>query len=232
MDSRLRILVIEDHDILREVVVETLAQQGHYVAGVESAEAIESLVVTDNYDIVVLDLQLPGEDGLSFASRLRETKPNIGIIMMTARGLTKDRCEGYASGADIYLTKPIQPEELCAAILAVARRVRGAGRPAVPCLDMQKMTLRNVDGVEVSLSGPEANMLSALVLAPGQRLENWQLMELLGKSVEAYTKAALELHVVRLRKKLGLVHGGSADSSSIRAIRGWGYQLCVQLMLG
>lgn len=74
-------------------------------------------------------------------------------------------------------------------------------------------------------------MLSALMLAPGQRLENWQLMELLGKSLEDYTKAALELHIVRLRKKLAQIGGASASSPSIQAIRGWGYQLCIQLVL-
>lgn len=230
MDSRLSILVIEDHDILRDVVVETLAGQGHRVAGAESAEAIESPVMTDTYDVVVLDLQLPGEDGLSFAQRLRATRPGIGIVMMTARGQTRDKCLGYTSGADIYLTKPVQPEELCAAVHAVGRRVRHVGQP-VPCVDRQRMVLRDTEGLEVTLSSQEADMLSALILAPGQRLENWQLMELLGKPVEAYTKAALELRIVRLRKKLDQVGAGAANTLSIQAIRGWGYQLCVPLIL-
>jgi DNA-binding response OmpR family regulator len=228
MDPRLKILVIEDHDLLREVVVETLANQGHQVAGAESAEAIESLVVTDSYDIVVLDLQLPGEDGLSFALRLRRTKPGIGIIMMTARGLTADKCAGYENGADIYLTKPVQSEELCAAIHAVGRRVASPSPSSAPCLDMQRMVLTDASGLEIPLSSQESHMLSALMLAPGQRLENWQLMELLGKSLDDYTKAALELHIVRLRKKLGQLGGASP---SIQAIRGWGYQLCIRLIL-
>jgi len=231
MDSNLKILVIEDHDVLREVVVETLTNQGHRVVGAESAEAVESLIMIDDYDIIVLDLQLPGENGLSFAPRLRRAKPDIGIVMMTARGLTQDKCAGYESGADIYLTKPVQPEELCAAISAVGRRVRGATQSSRPCLDMRRMVLTDTDGLEIPLSSQESHMLSALMLAPGQRLENWQLMELLGKSLEDYTKAALELHIVRLRKKLGQIGGASAGSPSIQAIRGWGYQLCIQLVL-
>jgi len=231
MDSRLKILVIEDHDTLREVVVETLANQGHQVVGVESAEAIESLSMMDSYHVVVLDLQLPGEDGLSVAQRLRNARPDIGIIMMTARGLTKDRCAGYENGADIYLTKPVQVEELCAATLAVGRRATGQKLSSLPRLDMHRMVLTSADGQEISLSGQESRMLAALILAPGQRLENWQLMELLGKSPEAYTKAALELHIVRLRKKLGQICEESAHSQSIQAIRGWGYQLRSQLSL-
>ncbi len=231
MDSRLRILVIEDHDTLREVVVETLRAQGHHVVGVESAEAIESPVATDNYDLVVLDLQLPGEDGLSFAQRLRKIKPTIGIIMMTARGLTKDKCLGYESGADIYLTKPFPHEELCAAVHALGRRVRSLEPSSSLCLNMQRMVLVDAKGQEIALSSQESRMLSALVLAPGQRLENWQLVELLGKSHEDYTKAALELHVLRLRKKLSQTADAPTNSPLIQAIRGWGYQLCMQVML-
>lgn len=231
MDSSLRILVIEDHDTLREVVLETLVSQGHHVTGADSIEALESLAVTDDYDIVVLDLQLPGEDGLSFSQRLRQTKPNIGIIMMTARGLTKDKIAGYTSGADIYLTKPVQLEELCAATHAIGRRVRSQIETSVPVLNMQRMVLTDTGGVEISLSPQEFRMLSALILAPGKRLENWQLIELLGKSLEAYTKAALEIHIVRLRKKLSQINATPAHAQPIQAIRGWGYQLCVQVIL-
>lgn len=230
MDSSLNILVIEDHDLLRAVVVETLSAQGHRVSALESVEAMESQTVTDRYDIVVLDLQLPGEDGLSFARRLRRHQPDIGIIMMTARGLTHERCAGYESGADIYLTKPVEPEELCAAARAVGRRVRNGARPATPILDRQRMTLAGRDGVVISLSSLESRVLSAMVLAPGQRLENWQLVELLGKSVDAYSKAALELHIVRLRKKLGRLPEAVSHPHSIQAIRGWGYQLCIPLI--
>lgn len=231
MDPRLRILVVEDHDTLREVVVETLANQGHRVAGAESVEAVESLAVTDNYDLVLLDLQLPGEDGLSFAQRLRAIRPDIGIIMMTARGLMQDKCAGYANGADIYLTKPVQSEELCAATHALGRRIKGREPSSIPRLDMQRMALIDAGGLEIPLSSHESRMLSAFILAPGQRLENWQLIELLGKSTEAYTKAALELHIVRLRKKIGQIGGRSPVSTPIQAIRGWGYQLCIQMML-
>ncbi|RKP57681.1 response regulator transcription factor [Pararobbsia silviterrae] len=231
MDSGLNILVIEDHDLLRAVVVETLSAQGHRVAALESVEAVESHTATDRYDLVVLDLQLPGEDGLSYAQRLRRHQPGIGIIMMTARGLTQEKCAGYESGADIYLTKPVEPDELCAAAQAVGRRVRQATQFAAPCLDRQRMTLTGTDGIAIPLSSLEARMLSALILAPGQRLENWQLVELLGKSVDAYSKAALELHIVRLRKKLGQLGEASAHAHSIQAIRGWGYQLCVPLVL-
>lgn len=231
MDPGLKILVIEDHDTLREVVLETLANQGHQVTGADSAEAVESLTATDDYDVVVLDLQLPGEDGLSVARRLRQTRPAIGIIMMTARGLTRDKIAGYTNGADLYLTKPVQLEELCAATLAVGRRVRSQEPAGVAVLNRQRMVLTDTSGKEIALSPQESRMLSALILAPGKRLENWQLIELLGKSLEAYTKAALEIHVVRLRKKLGQLSGLPVQVTTIQAIRGWGYQVCVDVIL-
>lgn len=230
MVAQLNILVVEDHDALRDVMVETLAKQGHHVTGIESAEAIGDMCSGLDFDIAILDLQLPGEDGLSLARRLRQMQPNVGILMVTARGQTADKCVGYESGADIYLTKPVQPAELGAAIQALGRRVRNLQPLTALQLNMQRLLLINAAGQETALSSQEARLLAAFVRAPGQRLESWQLMELLGKTQSDYSKSALELHIVRLRKKLGQTEV-AAGAPSIRAIRNWGYQLCLPLAL-
>ncbi len=119
----MNIIVIEDHDALREVTIAALQDMGHVVQGGDCAEALPELLQNFQADIMVLDLNLPGEDGISLAQRLRKSHPEIGIIMVTARIELSDKLRGYESGADIYLTKPTSVEELGAAIQALSRRI-------------------------------------------------------------------------------------------------------------
>ena len=144
--------------------------------------------------------------------------------MITARGKVTEKMEGYESGADIYLTKPTTMEELNAAIHALSRRLKHvAPSTSALKLDLVKLTLSG-EGGEVGISSHEGALLSAFVRAPGQRLENWQLIELLGKSEADYSKANLEVQIVRLRKKLTKAGG---DEYSIKVVRQLGYQLGV-----
>lgn len=227
MDTVLKIIVVEDHDDLREMTVEALCEQGHHAIGVDSAEALSDWLGMPP-DVMVIDLNLPGEDGISLAQRVRATQPGIGIIMLTARSNAVDRTNGYQSGADIYLTKPTSEEELGAALQAVARRLKPPGavpdqRVFVFTLDMQRLMLSGPQA-QVSLNALEATVVSALASALWQRLENWQLLKLLAKSEASYTKARLEVLIFRLRKKL--VQAG-ADEYAIKVIRQVGYQLGV-----
>lgn len=123
MVATLNILVVEDHDILREATVETLRQQGHQVTGIDCAEALDAEFGGVLFDVYVIDLRLPGEDGISLTRRLRLRQPGAGIILATARVLPQDREAGLVSGADIYLPKPLLPEDLLAAVAAL-----GAGK--------------------------------------------------------------------------------------------------------
>lgn len=116
MVATLNILVVEDHDILREATVDTLRQQGHRVTGIDCAEALDAEWANVLFDIYVIDLRLPGEDGISLTRRLRQRQPHAGIILATARVLPQDREVGLVSGADIYLSKPLLPEDLLAAV--------------------------------------------------------------------------------------------------------------------
>jgi len=224
MAALLNIIVVEDHDALREVTVTALRGEGHHVIGIDCAEALAEQLGVMPVDLMVVDLNLPGEDGISLTRRIRQTQPDIGIIMLTARDRLAEKMEGYQSGADIYLTKPTSLDELTAAIHALARRLKHPTQcaPALQ-LDRSKLLLAGIQG-EVSLAELEAAMLCAFTRSPGQRLENWQLIELLGNSEGNCSKARLEVLIFRLRKKLTQAGTGA---QSIKVLRLLGYQLCV-----
>lgn len=112
---KVRVLLVEDHDALREVVSETLERYACQVTGVDCAEAVCELPSRQVFDVAVLDLNLPGEDGLVLAQRLRAAQPALGIVMMTARREREDRLQGYQHGADVYLGKPVDADELALA---------------------------------------------------------------------------------------------------------------------
>lgn len=227
MVAGLNIVVVEDHDMLRDVTVDALMAAGHQVRGVDCAEALEELPGIEATEVYVLDLNLPGEDGISLARRLRRVQPLVGIIMVTARSASPDKQNGYSNGADIYLTKPTSPDELEAAIQALARRLRPhAAQPQTLQLDPARLELRGPAGV-IRLSAGECALLAGLARAPGQRLASWQLVELLGKDPDVYAKRSLEVQIVRLRRKLMDVGG---DEPAITAIRGEGYQLLGTLL--
>ena len=227
MDSRLNLIVVEDHDVLREVTVEALRAMGHDARGADCAEALDDELAGFRADLLVLDLGLPGEDGISLAQRIRAAQPDMGIIMVTARHQRRDVLAGYSSGADIYLTKPTSPEELGAAIQALSRRMRPATPEGQLTLNEGALTLKGT-GAEVDLSDHECSLLTALCRASGNRLETWQMLELSGRPADEHGKRALEVQIVRLRKKL---EQSGARGPSIKSIRGSGYQLCVQIAL-
>lgn len=226
MAALLNIIVVEDHDDLREITVETLRTIGHQVVGVDCAEELVEIANTMHVDLMLIDLNLPGEDGISLARRIRQGQPGIGIIMLTARGKVSEKLQGYESGADIYLTKPTTMDELSAAIQALSRRLRPPTQSTSALqLNLHKLTLSG-ELSEVHLTAQEASLLAALARAPGQRLENWQLLALLGKVEIDYSKAGLEMQIARLRKKL---LQASIDDQPIKVIRQYGYQLSAEI---
>ena len=229
MDSVLNVVVVEDHHLLRDSVVEMLAAAGHQVQGVESAEALVDEVVLSRIDVAVVDINLPGESGLQLIRRLRAAQPNLGIIAMTALSAIHSRVAGYESGADMYLVKPVDPRELAAAVSRCGQRsiqpAPDARVAATLQMDARRRSLIGPAG-EQRLSADEAVLLAAFLRSPGQRLENWQLLELLGIDATAKDKARIEVRVSRLRRKL-LQAGGSADC--LQSVRGAGYQLCASL---
>ena len=228
MDTPLNIILVEDHAALRKVTAGVLRQEGHRVIELACAEDLEDRADAPTADLFIVDLNLPGEDGLSLARRLRAVHPRMGIIMLTGRDQPEDMTAGYRDGADQYLVKPVDPQTLLAAIEALARRIK-------PELNQRKnltadslgLRLRGPRG-ETRLSRTEVTLLTALARAPGQRLALFQVSECLGQDEDDYNKRSLEVRMARLRRKLVDV-GGPDDC--LKAIRNEGYQLCVPVVI-
>ena len=212
---------------MRIVTVDFLRQQGHNVVGLACAEDIDDAAGGALADIFIVDLNLPGEDGISLVRRIRKVQPEVGIIMVTARNQAQDKTLGYQSGTDIYLSKPVAPDELLAAINALARRLKPAIAESTNALslNLQRLHLQGPEG-KASVTQAEIAILIALARAPGQRLEYWQIAEALGRAPESLSKSNLDVKIFRLRKKIVQVGG---DGNAIKAIRMHGYQLCANL---
>ncbi|MFO7746735.1 MAG: response regulator transcription factor [Orrella sp.] len=218
----LRILVVEDNADLREVLVEALSFEGYSVRGLDSAEAFAETASNFVFDLLIVDLNLPGENGLSFTQRMREQYPDLGVIMVTARNLVADKTAGYDCGADIYMTKPVSLQEMKAAIRSLSKRLLANAAQATVTLDRPTGCLLGLSGEVVRLSATEISILSALAFAPENKLEAWQIMEAIKRDPLVYTKSALEIVLVRLRKRM---REAGLPETSLRSVRGWGYQL-------
>jgi DNA-binding response OmpR family regulator len=228
-DVALKILVVEDNDALREAMLAFLQQQGHYVRGVPMAEDIDDVTGGFIPDVYVIDLNLPDEDGLSLTRRLRAAQPNVCIVITTARAQIGDKVLGYESGADLYLTKPVDSRELMAGVSALGKRLRtlGQNHPAF-VLDLERMQLSGPSG-KVELTASDVLVLSALVRAPGKKLERWQMAEILGgNGTEPKPASTLEMRITRLRRKLAEV---GAPSPQIKALHKVGYALCTPVVM-
>ena len=226
--SLLNIIVIEDHDEERQSAVETLSSQGYTVRGAATGVRLDALLEQTPADLLILDINLPHEDGLQISRRMRNTRPDIGIIILTARSRTDDKVAGHASGADLYLGKPISSGELCAAIEAVARRLcLTEGISDAIRLNTQTRQLASTRG-KVDISKREADVLAEFAEATDGLLDTSQLLAISGFTEDQAGKHTLEVQLVRLRKKL---EQAGAPAPTIKSIRAQGYQLCVPLAI-
>lgn len=223
MPAALRIAVLEDNDDLRTLTVEALQRRGHHALGAYDAEELDALLAGQAVDLLLLDINLPGEDGLSVARRLKSAMPELFVIMTTANSRLDDRVTGYEHGADLYLCKPVSEKELLAAVASIARRIDqrriAHGRPGL-VLDAAKATLTGTH--TVALGRSEAILLRTLAQSAERKVETYRLLELTNREVDARTKASLEVQIVNLRKKIAAAGHGDP---SIRAIRNEGYEL-------
>lgn len=226
MDTRLNIVLVEDHGALRRATAQLLKEEGHRVTALSCAEDVEDVTGTAGADLFILDLNLPGEDGLSLARRLRAVHPQVGIIMMTGRDQTEDMTAGFRDGTDLYLVKPVAPQILLAAIEALTRRIKPSARTLHPLTVERAAQRLKGTGYETRLAKSEIDLLVAISRAPENRLANFQIAEFLGQQEDNYNKASLEVRLARLRKKL-IEAGAPADC--LKVIRNEGYQLCVLL---
>ncbi|GAO35604.1 osmolarity response regulator [Sulfuricella sp. T08] len=230
MTTAARILLIDDDARIRELLLRYLTEQGFDVKAAADGREMAQLLDRGRFDVWVLDLMLPGEDGLSILRRARGTGETTPVILLTAKGDEIDRIVGLEMGADDYLAKPFNPRELVARISAILRRQRTPppGAPAAsagvvsfgPCkLDLGTRTLSR-DGNQVTLTTGEFALLKVLVSHPRQPLSRDRLMELArGRDHEAFDRT-IDVQVSRLRK---LVELDAAKPRYIQTVWGHGY---------
>lgn len=214
---RHRILVVDDDLRLRDLLKRYLTEQGFNVDTVPDGQAIERAFTRNRYDLMVLDVMLPREDGIAICRRLRASttaEANIPIIMLTAKGDDVDRILGLEMGADDYLSKPFNPRELVARIHAVLRRQAPLPTPGAPAdsdeiVDFGPFRLNlgtrelTRDGVRVSMTTGEFGLLKVLVRQPRVPMSRDKLMELArGREHDTFDRA-IDVQVSRLRKLLG-----------------------------
>ncbi len=228
----MRIALVEDDPLLRKEIHYHLKQHGFSVFAVNSGRSLDDLLITEPIDALVLDLSLPGEDGISIARRIRVNIPSIGIIMLTARSAIPDRLKGYDAGADIYLSKPIAPEELTAALMGMYRRSVLTNKAVNSwVIFLQDRSIVSPHSEErVLLTNSEKNLLVGLIQASHHILETEVICEMLSQRIDAEDigKRALESLVSRLRKKLLIISQDNADPA-LKAVWGVGYQLCIPI---
>ena len=221
------ILVVDDDTRLRELLKSFLSKNGFRVTGAShAAEARQRLQALD-FDLIVLDVMMPGETGLAFAAQLRRTD-NVPILMLTAMGDTKDRIAGLETGVDDYLGKPFEPLELLLRIQSVLRR----GRPgATPSAEPQRLVTfgpwqfdvelgeLTQKGKRVALTDAEAALLRAFASRMGEVLSRETLCKIVGSAVN---ERAIDVQVTRLRRK---IEPDPSFPRYLRTVRGQGYRL-------
>lgn len=214
MEPPPHVAVVDDHEEIRELVVRYLGQHGLRVTACRDAVGFRQLLATSSPDLVVLDIMMPGEDGLALCRHLRATT-RLPIIFLTAMGEDTDRIVGLELGADDYLAKPFNPRELLARIRAVLRRVGHASPPctaqqalhvrfADKVLDVRRHEVTGADGVAIPLSTAEFRLLCVFLDHPGKVLNRDALLDLTsGREAEVWDRS-IDNQVSRLRRKIEL----------------------------
>jgi len=230
-EAKIRIIVVDDDARLRELLNRYLSEQGYSVRAVADSNEMNRWLARERYDLMVLDLMLPGEDGLSICRRLRGLGDKIPVIMLTAKGDDVDRIVGLEVGADDYLPKPFNPRELVARIQAVLRRAPAVQPPGAPTAEQQvvefgefsfNLGTRHLarNGEALTLTTGEFALLKVLVQHPRTPLSRDKLMELArGREFGAFDRS-IDVQISRLRK---LIEADPAKPAYIQTVWGFGY---------
>ena len=220
----IRVVTCEDHPVMREYIVSGLARLGITAVGVCDGIELNAYLGVHATDIVILDIGLPGEDGYSIATRLRQDRPLIGIVMLTSRGQTEDKVQGLDCGADLYFSKPVDIRELASALGSLHRRLSLSG-PATGSarwrLDPVRSSLITPSGVEVPLTDNEHRFLTPLLEQPGEVVDRDLLSKALDQIPDIYAMRRMETMLSRLRSKVQ--KASPEEALPVRARHGRGY---------
>lgn len=226
MDRNVRVIIVEDDRDLRETLVEYLSLKGFDACGVGSCLEFYRSLAGPPFAVAVIDLGLPDQSGFVLAEYIRRNT-EMGVVIVTARDALHDRLQGYQSGADLYLAKPVDCRELSAAIRNLARRLSkrslSAPRELPPGswrVARESWQLVTPSGVPIRLTAREMQFITSLAGTPDQPVNRSALLALLGYPDDEYTKRAMDSLVRRLRRKIEAVSG---HPSPIKTIHGFGY---------
>jgi DNA-binding response OmpR family regulator len=214
----MRILLAEDDRMIGDSVGTSLRQEGYVVDWVRDGRAADAALSSEHFDLVLLDLGLPGKSGIEVLHGLRLRKKSTPVIVITARDGIEDRVKGLDAGADDYVVKPFDPDELAARIRSALRRSAGHAEPEIDILDVRiNPATRDVkrDGKSIMLSAKEYAIVEALMLRPGAILSRAQLEERMYGWGEEIESNAVEVYIHGVRRKLG--------ADFIQNVRGVGY---------
>ena len=222
------ILVVDDDDRIRELLERYLTENGFFVMCAANADEARQILALSVYDVLVVDVMMPGQDGMDFTQSLRDKNNNVPVLLLTAMGEVEDKIKGLSHGADDYLVKPFDPRELLLRLQAILRRV-----PTVPTLEdevtighwiyhrLKKELHHDTDSKPVALTDGEVTLLEALLIKAGQVISREELSAACDMDPD---KRTIDVQVTRLRRKL------EEDSNRplyLQTIRGKGYVLRV-----
>ncbi len=215
------ILIVDDDDRIRELTQQFLSREGHRITTASDAAAARKLFQTFSFDLTILDIMMPGEDGLSLLKALRDEGNDTPVLLLTARGQASDRIEGLRLGADDYLPKPFEPEELSLRAAAILRRSHVPPPPGEIemsglVFDIARGELNGPEG-RIRLTDSELQLLSLLASHPGEPLSREQLA-----ARSNGTDRSIDVQVTRLRRK---IEGDPKNPIHIQTVRGVGYRL-------
>jgi two-component system, OmpR family, phosphate regulon response regulator OmpR len=233
MTDRGRVLIVDDDEELRDTLREYFEITGFVVYAVADGEGMRKVIAQSPVDIVLMDVNLPGEDGLALTRELRSSR-NIGIVMLTGAGQTVDRIVGLEVGADDYVVKPFDPREVLARVKSVLRRIQGqpvetrapteVGPEVVKMgkctLDLAAHTLYDGSGAQVQLTAMEFDLLKAFAANPDRVLSRASLLELAHRHDADVFDRSIDLRIARVRRK---IETNSKSPQVLKTIRGVGY---------
>jgi two-component system, OmpR family, response regulator len=216
-----RLLVVEDDDIVADAIMRGLEAANYTVHRATSAESAQAALINEEFALAIIDVGLPGADGLSLVRRLRSAGTAMPTLILTARCTLADKVKALDLGADDFLSKPFEPAELAARCRALMRRASGAVHGVIKLnrlsVDLKGKRL-SIDGAEVELTAREWLLLECLVRHTGQVVSKERVQQAVASPETDMSANAVEVQVSRLRAKLG-------DAAIIRSLRGLGYRL-------
>ena len=224
------LLIVDDDERIRSLLKQFLIQSDYLVSTAENAEQAGTLLSTIEFDIIILDVMMPGQDGITFTAELRKSKNITPILLLTARGETEDKIKGLEAGADDYLPKPFEPKELLLRINAILRRM--------PDLKKDQMSPKTLNfgnltydvtrselwegNKQIRLTTTEIHLMKIFTLALGEPISRAELVSSLGKDVSLAQDRAIDVQITRLRRKIEV---NPSQPRYLQTVRGAGYML-------